>query len=242
MGIRNWFRKPDREPADVSPGGSKYIHHEGGRAGPAMPAFSTLPYIERREAVYRRLFGPAAAVDDDQFPGMIPHIDVYAHEPGHEGRPFWTLVTGGMSDLPMTLPPDAPREAPVRAEVAFYLPADVSPGPEYVSFLRTCGQFVFDHQTALGPGHTIPNGQPPQPIFADAVFTTLLFLYPPFEPDCRMHEKLALDGDPVHLLWVVPLAPAEHRLKLEKGTGALLELFDAVRHPVAFDRHRESYV
>src|SRR5688572_31395505 len=82
MGIRDWFRKADRNPppAEVSPGGSRFIHHEGGQAGPAMPAFSTLPYIERREAVYRRLFGPAAAVDDDQFPGMIPHIDVYRSE------------------------------------------------------------------------------------------------------------------------------------------------------------------
>ena len=241
MGLRDWFRKP-APPPDVSPGGSRYVRHADERAAPAVPGFSTLPFVERREAVYRRLFGPAVAVDDDQFPGTVPHIDVYVHEPGHQGRPFWTLVTGGMSDLPMTLPADAPPGVPVRAEVVLYLPADAPPGPEYAGFLRVCGRFVYDHRTALGPGHTFANGQPPRPIFDDAGFTAVLFLDPLFAPDNELPGHLALDGDPVHLLWVVPLTPAEHRLKLEKGTGALLDLFDRVRHPVAFDRHRGSYV
>src|SRR5262245_10701285 len=116
----DWFRKkPDPGGADISPGGSKMIRH-GERTGPWMPAFpefSTLPFVEQREAVYEQMFGKYALVYDDLFPGLIPHIDVYVHEPGHLSRDFYTLVTGGMSDLPMKVPPEAPPQIPRRTEL-----------------------------------------------------------------------------------------------------------------------------
>src|SRR5262245_9254695 len=125
MGLFDWFRNlRPRAEGEVSPGGSKYIRH-GEKKTPWMPGFppvSTLPYLERRAAVYEQLFGKYALVYDDLFPGLVPHIDVYVHEPGFQGRDFYTLVTGGMSDMPMRLPADAPAELPRRAEIDFYLP------------------------------------------------------------------------------------------------------------------------
>ena len=109
------------------------------------------------------MFGRYALVYDDLFPGLNPHIDVYVHERGAGGRDFYTLVTGGMSDLPMQLPPDVPADLPRRAEIVFYLPPTEAPKREYVSFLSTSARFAYDYDTWLGWGHTIPNGDPPAP-------------------------------------------------------------------------------
>jgi hypothetical protein len=40
----------------------------------------------------------------------------------------------------------------------------------------------------------------------------------------------------------VPITGAELTLKLEKGTDALLDLFDAHLHPFVFNGERESYI
>jgi hypothetical protein len=55
-------------------------------------------------------------------------------------------------------------------------------------------------------------------------------------------EQLILAGDPVDLLWVVPLTSAECNLKLEKGFPAILDLFERRRHPHVYDPDRKSYV
>jgi hypothetical protein len=62
------------------------------------------------------------------------------------------------------------------------------------------------------------------------------------DPDYRLHEELVLEGDPVSLLWVVPITTAETNLKLEHGTDALLGVFDEQQHPVVLDPRRQSYV
>jgi Suppressor of fused protein (SUFU) len=245
MGLFDWFRK-QRPPAggEVSPGGSKYIRHGERTASwmPGFPQFSTLPYLERREAVYEQMFGKCALVYDDLFPGLIPHIDVYVHEPGFQGRDFYTLVTGGMSDMPMTMPLDAPAEFPRRAEIVFYLPPSEAPKRDYGSFLSTSARFAYDYQTWLYWGHTIPNGDPPKPIFAGMNFVSVLFLFPLFGPDNKLADHLVLDGDPVHFLWIVPLTLAEHRYKLAHGTEALQAVFNRVRLPFVFDEKRASCV
>jgi Suppressor of fused protein (SUFU) len=132
MSLFDWFRKKDSaSPAEISAGGSKYIRHADKKQSmPGLTEFSTLPYIEKREAAYQQMFGKYALVYDDEFPGLVPHIDVYVYEPS-VGRDFYTLVTGGMSDLPMNVPGDVPK-APRRTEIVFYLPADQEPKREYV--------------------------------------------------------------------------------------------------------------
>src|SRR5262245_19297927 len=129
MGLLDWFRKKSAADAEEkSPGGSTMIRHGEAKQGmPGMPEFSTLPYIKERERVYEQMFGPMDGVYDDTFPGLVPHIDVYVHPPGVAGRDFYTLVTGGMSDLRMKLPPDAVDKLPRRAEIIFYLHPDDEP-------------------------------------------------------------------------------------------------------------------
>jgi len=71
---------------------------------------------------------------------------------------------------------------------------------------------------------------------------TLLFMPPIVKKDQTLPSELQLGGEPVHLLWVVPLTTAECNLKLEKGFEAILDLFQRHRHPHVFDPLRKSYV
>ena len=90
----------------ISTGGStmiKYGGQEFGKPQFGVPGEETIEWARRREAVYDDFFGPAAEVSHEMLP-FVPHIDVYQYKPGYKDRDFWTLVTSGVSDLPMTLP------------------------------------------------------------------------------------------------------------------------------------------
>ena len=241
MALFDWFRKKDAATTDeVSPGGSKYIRHgDMKQSMPGLTEFSTLPYIETREAAYQQMFGRYAVVYDDDFPGLVPHIDVYVHEPS-VGRDFYTLVTGGMSDLPMSCPTARLRTCRGEPRSCFTCRPIRNPSREYVSFLRTSARFVFDYQTWLTWGHTIPNGDPPKPIFDGSPFVSVLFLFPLFKPDNQLAEQLVLDGDPVSFLWIVPLTHGRTALQNGARNRALQEAFNRARLPFVFNEKRAS--
>jgi len=88
----------------------------------------------------------------------------------------------------------------------------------------------------------MPNGNPPEPFFGSAVLDTVLFMPTIVTSDGRLPSELELGGQPVHLLWVVPLSTPECNLKLKKGFDAILDLFGEHRHPHVFDASRNSYV
>lgn len=55
-------------------------------------------------------------------------------------------------------------------------------------------------------------------------------------------DELRIDSDTVQLIWCVPITTAECQLKLDYGTDALYDLFDADSHPFAFAGDRPSYL
>src|SRR5438128_2445833 len=115
----SWFDK--KPPHKKSPGGSTIHRYSGDEsAGPRIgfTGESTAGFSEAREKIYNEFFGEALNVSHEVIP-LIPHIDVYTYQPGHNDRDFFTLVTGGMSDLEMTLPAGA-AGAPRRVEFIFY--------------------------------------------------------------------------------------------------------------------------
>jgi len=71
---------------------------------------------------------------------------------------------------------------------------------------------------------------------------TILFLPPIVVRDQSLPEELILQGEPVHLLWLVPISTAECNLKLRKGSQALLDILEKHRHPHVFDPMRKSYI
>jgi hypothetical protein len=235
----SWFRK-EQPQTETSPGGSVVYRYGGDEFSKTKIGFtdqSTLEFVDAREKAYDRFFGRSPKVCHELLP-FIPHVDVYAYERGQGGRDFSTLVTGGMSDLEMTLPPDI-TGAPQRVELIFYC---LDPKEEYLETLRRLAHFPHDNKTWLGFGHTMPNGNPPEPLWGSAVLDSFLFMPTIVRPDSSLSEELILLGQPVHFLWVVPLSTAECNLKLEKGFDAILDLFDEHEHPHVFDPSRKSYV
>jgi hypothetical protein len=241
MGLSDWFKKRPRPGPKVvgrSAGGSRLVKYGGEfHATPlGFPDADVSGLAERREAIYDELFGTHSAVHHEVLP-LIPHIDVYVIPPRSE-RGFFTLVTGGMSDLPMNSPAEFGADAR-RVELVFYTDAE---RPEYVDLLRTLAHFTHDQRTWLHWGHTLPHGTPSTPIFGKGPLDTFYFMDSIIAEDHTLGERLAWAGDPVNLLWLVPITTAECALKLEHGSQALLDLFQRVHHPMVFTGGRASYV
>ena len=239
--VFSWFRKK-KSPRETSPGGSAILRHESSETRIGLTK-ERAQFAEARESVYERFFGKAARVFHEDIP-LIPHIDVYTHDPGHDGRNFYTLVTGGMSDLEMTVPVDVrrkrwPEGASRRVELIFYCS---EPKEEYLKTIKWLARFPHDWKTWIGPGHTIPTENISAPLWGSPVLDTILFMPTIVRPDATLPDKLTLAGEPVDFLWVVPLTTPECNLKLEKGFNAILDLFGRHRHPHVFDPNRKSYV
>jgi hypothetical protein len=234
-------REPKTRPEVVgrSAGGSRLLKYGGGEFGGSAMGFpeeDVSELAQKREAAYATLFGAAEAVSHEMLP-LIPHVDVYTVPPRPD-RPFTTLVTGGMSDLPMASPPELGADVR-RVELVLYVEAEA---PEYVRLLRRLAHFPHDNRTWLHYGHTMPNGNPAEPIFPGGVVDTFFFMDSIVGEDDTLGERLEWKGDPINLLWLVPITTAECALKLDQGSEALLDLFDRVNHPFILKDSRSSYL
>lgn len=240
MAMKDWFRrKPVPEVIGKSRGGSRLIKYGDGDASKPAIGFleqSTLANTEERERIYSELFGKYDTVLHELVP-LIPHIDVYRFPPSGE-RNFFTFVTGGMSDLAMNAPLELGAEYR-RAELVFYSSENRE---DYSELLRRLAHFVHDNTTWLHWGHTMPNGQPSEPLFDTESLDTLFFMSSIVEPDCTLGDRLQIDSEPVQLIWCVPITTDECQLKLDHGVDALYDLFDANDHPFVFSGNRRSYV
>ena len=248
MGILDWFRSgegggsgherdPDRE---VTPGGSVVYHYGRDSSGPQPGDLSEeqiAEYRAQREAAYRELFGEPASIYREVV-SLTPRIDIYVYPAGQAGRDFTTLITGGMSDLPMTVPAAVGAEAR-RAELVLYV---AEPNRDYASMLRFLAHFPHDNKTWFGHGHTMPNGQPPAPLFPDSDLDTFLLRTPSRESDAALRSRLVLSGDPVNLIWVTPITTAECQFKLDHGADALIKRIDRQNYPIILDECRRSAV
>lgn len=219
-----------------APDGTSIIRHE---AADTKLGFTpnAARFRQTRDAAYEQLFGKALHVSHELLP-LVPHIDVYVFQRKRGDQIVYALVTGGMSDLEMNLPRHA-ADVPRRVELIFYC---AEPREEYISTLRWVAHFPHDNKSWLGHGHTMPNGNPPAPFWGSKILNTLFFLPPIVAKDQALPELLQLDGQPVHLLWVVPLTTPECNYKLARGFDAMLDLFQQHRHPHVFDPNRPSYV
>lgn len=159
------------------------------------------------------------------------HIDVHHVKPT-PGRPFHTLVTSGMSDLPMTVPEGA--EVPRYLELMVTLPEYWQLDEEAlkdeqwywpVRQLKFLARFPHKYGTWLGWGHTLPNGDPAEP-FADNTRLCGALILPSVTVPQGFHS-LEIDAEKtISFMSIVPLYEDEMNLKLRKGSEALLDRFD----------------
>lgn len=183
---------------------------------------------EQRRSRTRTLGEPARVHEGEPTILQIPS--------SFEGRPFDIWITDGMSERPMNAPDPALR----RCELVFY----AEPGFDYANALRAVTALPFDNDAFLDFGHTIrmlgcffvpggaralvskglPDVALPHVVLLDSILGSHRALF----------DGLRVGGDPVALLWVVPISPGEWALKRTSGVDALLDLFDERAHPWIF--------
>jgi hypothetical protein len=195
-----------------------------------------LDLSERRVRVYDDVFGAHDHVYCEQAE-LTPHIDVYRFPPTAE-RPFFTFVTAGMSDLAMHSP--AELEARYRrVELLFYAAEGKT---EYMEMLNAVARFPHDNATWLQWGHMVTSEPRARPLLQSGTQNCLFLLPSPVETDSRLGDYLSWEGEPIQLLWCVPISMAECSFQRERGGLALCELFRARSHPFVYAGDRESYV
>jgi hypothetical protein len=200
--------------------------------------------MEPIEAHFARYYGEPETVFHEILSDLV-HIDVHVVPPA-AGRDRWTLFTTGMSDLPMTTPEGAGDLA--FAELVLFLPPEwrvdlikATPPPDDlerwywpIRWLKRLARFPHEYKTWLGFAHSIPNGDPPEPLGPDTKLSGWLLLSPIEVPEEA--SPIALEGRTVQIYALHALHAEEMAFKLDKGTGALLDVFDSqsvseVLHP-----------
>jgi Suppressor of fused protein (SUFU) len=170
----------------------------------------------------------------------VVHVDILVVGP-HEGRPFTTLVTCGMSELPMHVPLENPEDLGLIPELRFAelllaLPPDWPLVPEAfqdeanywpVRWLKRLARLPHQMGGWLGLGHTIPNGDSPRPLGPNTKFAGWLIDEPVLLP--RELQKLRVGDRSINFYAAVPLYESEIAFKVSNGGAALGQSLDRAK-------------
>jgi hypothetical protein len=180
------------------------------------------------EAHVTKFIGKPETVFHEIIPFDV-HVDIELVLPA-PGRPYYTAVTAGMSEHAMTVPKG--EKASEYAELMLCLPPswkvdNQSMEDQQYSFpfdwLRLMARFPREVNTFLAPGHTLPNGDPPEPLAPDSEVCCLLIREPVTAP--AGFQELDTGKKKIGFYAVVPIYGDEMRYKLDKGYEALDGLF-----------------
>lgn len=216
-------------PEEVTTGGAVIHRHEPGQRD-FEPAVGDEQNIQLITDHVEKHIGEINGVFHEVVSDLV-HVDLHLIPPTAE-RPFQTLVTTGMSDRPMS-PPDEVSDL-AHAELMIALPPDWPLSHEAfedenhywpVRWLKMLARFPHEYDTWLFEGHSVPNGDPPEPFADNTKFCGWLLLSPLSVPDeFRMLE--VNKNKTIHFFSILPLYEGEMELKLSKGTDALINGFD----------------
>jgi hypothetical protein len=226
--------------------GSPVLRHQSLHEG-FVPAQGPAPGFA--EAIDRHIgehFGPVEFVYHEIASHLVS-VHVYVVGPT-EDRPYRTLITSGMSELPMAVP-DGHDISPY-AELMLCLPADWpldevtwradDPNGWPVRVLKEVARLPHEYGTWIGEWHSVPNGDPMQPYASGTPFAGVVVT-----PMLRVPAEARTIGVPgggrIALLALVPLYPEEMAVKLERGTDALIDILDRGGVTELLDPGRPSY-
>ena len=212
---------------------------------PGRRTGSVAEQARARQAHYSEWLGtPSHVWHEDRV--AVPHVDIYVYPPAPDlKRDTYTLVTSGMSDARMNVPSEA-GGARDRVEMIQYLGEfdEEQAGqqwPWYVSTMFYLAHLPFAHRAWLGPSHTVPNGEPPEPLIAGSLLTSA-FLLPPMFEEAGFADGLRLGGQPVGFLWLTFITDQELRFKLDQGSRAIIERFQREHFPQILHPFRPSFI
>lgn len=218
------FRDPDEEPS----------------SGPVIDTDYQKTVTEHVE----RALGPTAPGVIHEIVSPHVHLDVLT-VPNCLGSDCTALVTCGMGLRAMNTPPAQKRHA--RMELALCLPPDwpalfagpplhsrtpnnmaadsahgLGPGAWIIPGLQFTARLPFQFGTWYGEGHTIPNGDPPEPICQGSKLCCSLIAKP--KRLGRFLHHLALpSGEDVYFWTLIFITVEEMNYKLRRGAKELFK-------------------
>ncbi|MBN1262877.1 MAG: suppressor of fused domain protein [Candidatus Pacebacteria bacterium] len=235
--------KPQKE---VSKSGIPILRHQQAAKPPKKTSYPTEEYLKVLDKHIKKYIGEAKTVFHELISEYV-HLDVYFIEASKK-RNFHTLVTAGMSLLPMNVPPGL--ESHRFAELLICLPASWPLSKEAfkkeanywpVRQLKMLARLPHVYRTFLYIGHTVPNGNPPKPLANNTRFDCLLLLPPILFP--KEFSSLKINKDKtVHFYALIPLYPEETAFKLDQGTSKLFRKLDQARVTELVDINRPSLI
>jgi hypothetical protein len=174
----------------------------------------------------------------------LTHIDIFQVEPTDE-RPYWTLITSGMSNRAMAVPPEA--ESYAHAELFLCLPpgwpmtrTDFQNELHYwpIRLLKAIARLPHDYETWLGPGHSVGNDGEAFTPYANNTQLCCALLLPPLVRVPPTFHELALRDRLIRFFGVWPIYREEMNFKLKAGLDEMLARLKRkqVTELVEFDR------
>jgi hypothetical protein len=190
--------------------------------------------------------GPVDRKFDDIVEDLI-ELAFYPVPPGDD-RPWWTLVTSGMSSVPMRVREPGEPERLAHAELCMLLPpewpffdpnADEDHWP--LNVLGELARLPHAFDSWLGPGHVVTNGFPPEPYSPRTRFAGAILL-PPLLPGPLFASFNASKTVSIDIWSVVLLLPDELALAQRRGSPELVERLVRNRVTDRLDPERPSVV
>jgi hypothetical protein len=220
---------------EKSKSGNPIIRYEG-RERDIEPVAGNERNIQEIGTHIEHTIGPIETVVHELVSDLV-HIDIHIIEPCDE-QPFHTLITSGMSDLPMNAPEGMDEWA--RAELLVHLPAIWPLNEEAlknennywpIRWLKTIARLPHEYESWVGQFHTIPNGDPAEPYAGNTRFNCLM-LVPPYRLGEDFFRLNSSKGYPIWFFNLCPLYEEEVQYKLDNGAEALLKLFEEKDIPI----------
>lgn len=191
-------------------------------------------YTDAWQCVLQLLLGREFLVFSDRS-GGTPRVDILAFRPSPD-RDFWSLVTSGLSRLPML---DADGETLPRVELVIYAE---EPAPDLIELLTWVALRIRDDGHWLSVGSTLTSGDPNASFVDNCKLSCLAFLQPLTEPDFAVPALHTVDGEPVFLLWTLPISAAERAFLMTHEVVEFYDLLETRHHAISFTTPRNSYV
>jgi hypothetical protein len=185
--------------------------------------------VEQISAHIEKTLGAVESVFHELVSDTV-HIDVHYVKPTTD-FPFVRLVTSGMSDLRMVVPQHI--DAPGYLELLMTLPGDWQLEQKAfederwywpIRLMKTLARLPHKYNTWLGFGHSVPNGDPPEP-YAPGTKLCGSILLPSITVDDAFHTLRIHQFKEISFLAVVPLYEQEMNFKLRSGSDALTDRF-----------------
>jgi len=219
-----------------SAGGSPILRLMNMKEDGSHTGYTFTPFFDEIEAHVSKHIGPVTTVLHEIVSGKV-HLDVLIVEPTAI-KPYRTFVTCGMSALPMTVPEGMNQFR--HSELVIALPAewdvDTEEGFYPVGTLKSLASLPHDHQTWIGFGHTIPNGDPAQPLAADTEMIGSIIGLPYLGGEAFITLKMGEER--VNFWSMVPLYQSEMNFKLAHDADALFDLLDDAGVSELYDPRR----